>query len=329
MLELYVIWDDKFGERVMKYLQNDPEKMKGIVGIDEVPSDVKVSSPSFIDNVDENLPENLPSSSDIILAMGVGLYIQALPALAERLEAEAVIVPIEDSDWYPLGLLNQTKKSLEKRDVEVASPRPFCSLRGRDREFIEKFINDYGIGNPSLEVRVEDGRVNGVEVEVCAPCGSTENVARKIEGAAVSFQGPDFLGLEDRISEAWHSYPCTADMQEDPVLGETILHRAGYVVRKAVKSAIGMDLELKEEEREEGKVVEKCDKLCGKCVEACEKAGNGVLEIQAEEVIIPDYERCVGCRSCVKACPIDVAGRVVTKRDNLLLRKWDDKELSN
>ncbi len=313
---------------MIDYLQNDREKVENIVGIDEVPSDVQVSSPTFIDEVEENLPENIPSTCDVIIAIGVDMYIQALPIIVEETEAEAVIVPIEDSKWYPLGILNQTKNRLERKGVETAFPRPFCSLEAKGRETISQFIKDYEIGRPSVTVEVENGEIMDVTVEVCAPCGSTDSVAERIEGAPVSFDPDDILELEGEISEAHHSHPCTGDMMEDPVLSETILHRAGYLVRKAVKEAVGLDLDISEE-RESGEISIKCPKMCGECVQACEDAGTGILEMGDETIIVPNYEKCVGCRSCVKTCPIEITGKIVTKRDNLLLDSWEDAKLSN
>lgn len=328
MLDVYILHDDKFAKRVIEYLQKEPEKAEGIVGIDEVPSDVQVSSPNFIDEVEENLPENFPSSCDVIIAIGIDMYIQALPILAKETGAKAVILPIEDSNWYPLGILNQTKNRLEKNGVEVALPRPFCSLEPKGRETIEQFIQEYEIGRPSVVAEVEDGEIVDVEVDVCAPCGSTDSVAEEVEGAPVSFESDDILELEGEISEAHHSHPCTGDMMEDPVLSETILHRAGYLVRKAVKEAVGLDLDINEE-RETGEISIECPQLCEECVEACEEGGTSILEIEDDEVVVPDYEKCVGCRSCVKTCPIDVTGKIVTKRDNLLLDSWEDAKVSN
>ncbi len=328
MKELYIIWDDKFAKRVVEHLKKNPEKAEGIVGIDRVPSDVQVSSATFVDEVEENLPEDMPSSCDIILAIGVDMYIQTLPSVAEETGAEGVIVPIEDSNWYPLGILNQTKNRLEKMGVEVAYPRPFCSLQGRGRESIEEFIEDYEIGRPSLNIDLEDGKISNIEVKVGAPCGSTDTVAEEILGDSVSFESSDFLDLEGDISEAHHSHPCTGDMMEDPVLSETILHRAGYLVRKAVKEATGLDLDI-EKEVETGEIRQECPKLCGDCIEACEKSGTNILEMEDNEIVVPDFEKCVGCRSCVKTCPIEVASKIVTKRDNLLLDSWEDAKLSN
>ncbi|GEM_PF-281116 len=331
MQDLYMIWDNKFAKRVIDYLQQYPEKIRNFVGLDRVPPDVDTFSADFIDEIEENLPQNLPASCDILIAIGIDMYIQALPRIAERTGAEAVIVPIEDSGWYPLGILNQVKRDLERIGVEVAFPRPFCSLEGKGRESIEKFVEDYGIGRPSMTAKVSDGEILDVEVEVSAPCGSTHSVAERIIGASSSFESEDILDLEGRISEAHHSHPCTADMMEDPVLSETILHRAGYLVRDAVKRAIGLTNNPDTEERDSGRLSEECPRLCGECVKVCKKSGNDILEMNEDEgtIVIPNYGKCIGCRSCVKKCPIHVAGKIVTKRDNSLLDEWEHEEFAN
>jgi len=44
--------------------------------------------------------------------------------------------------------------------------------------------------------------------------------------------------LPDVISKAHHAYPCTASMTRDSELGDTILHRAGYIIFEAVYKGV-------------------------------------------------------------------------------------------
>jgi len=44
--------------------------------------------------------------------------------------------------------------------------------------------------------------------------------------------------LDEVISSAHHAYPCTAGMQRDAELKDTILHKAGYIIRDAVHDAL-------------------------------------------------------------------------------------------
>jgi hypothetical protein len=73
-----------------------------------------------------------------------------------------------------------------------------------------------------------------------APCGSTWFVAKKLGWT-------DTPGYKETISGAHHSYPCTATMDKDPQIGDTILHKAGYIIRDAVEA--GMEKEKEEKAR--------------------------------------------------------------------------------
>ncbi|MDQ1253782.1 MAG: thymidylate synthase, partial [Euryarchaeota archaeon] len=57
----------------------------------------------------------------------------------------------------------------------------------------------------------------------------------------------DIPAYKETVSGAHHSYPCTASMDKDPQLGDTILHKAGYIIREAVES--GMECAEKEKAR--------------------------------------------------------------------------------
>ena len=65
-----------------------------------------------------------------------------------------------------------------------------------------------------------------------APCGSTWFVAKRLLGLE-----PDQPDIRERISEAHHAYPCTGSMERDFELGDTVLHKGGYIIRDAVEDA--------------------------------------------------------------------------------------------
>jgi hypothetical protein len=94
-------------------------------------------------------------------------------------------------------------------------------------------------GEPKIEVLTQKSRAGketilAANVVRSAPCGSTWYVAKRMTG--LETDQPD---LRERISEAHHAYPCTASMDQDPELKDTILHKAGYIIREAVEEAIG------------------------------------------------------------------------------------------
>jgi hypothetical protein len=87
------------------------------------------------------------------------------------------------------------------------------------------------IGRPKLEVKIVRGEIRGTRVLRSAPCGSTWYIAQQIKGHRVE-------GIEEAVSKAHHSYPCTASMEVDREIGDTILHKAGYIIREEVLEAI-------------------------------------------------------------------------------------------
>jgi len=61
--------------------------------------------------------------------------------------------------------------------------------------------------------------------------------------------------LNEVISKAHHAYPCTGSMMRDPVLGDTILHKSGYILRDAVHESVKRALKATGE-REAKKLME-------------------------------------------------------------------------
>lgn len=208
-----------------------------IVGIHEFPEDL----PSFIEDPEKYIPSRLPEC-DLILAIGIhpDLLI-ALPEVVQNTKAKAVIAPSEDSKKTPAGVLEQLRKELEAAGIEFEAPKPFCALEKTGKPVIDAFV-DLGFGKPVIRVEMSpDGKMFiGAGVLRDAPCGSTWFVAKKLGWT-------DTSGYKETISGAHHSYPCTGSMDKDPQLGDTILHKAGYIIREAVED--GMECAKKEKAR--------------------------------------------------------------------------------
>jgi hypothetical protein len=68
-----------------------------------------------------------------------------------------------------------------------------------------------------------------VEVLRSAPCGSTWFIAKQLAGVEVENKRERY----ERISKSHHAYPCTASMEKNREIGDTILHRAA--VEEGVK----------------------------------------------------------------------------------------------
>jgi hypothetical protein len=244
-MQLYFILGDDFGEKVIGNLVNLPNFCKAcnltcghcrikygsfssdICGIDLI----KGQLDAFIEEPARYLPRN-PPKCDVILPIGIPLdLLTTLPLLVEKTDAKAIIVPIENRNWCPPNLQKRLEMDLRDINVESAFPKPFCSLEESGKKIIDDFIRRYKIGKPLLEVYLEGDRVKEASVIRSAPCGSTWYVAQMIRWSKID-------GIEQVVSNAHHGYPCTSSMEMDPELKDTILHKAAYISRDAVLSAI-------------------------------------------------------------------------------------------
>ncbi|VUT25168.1 MAG: Thymidylate synthase [Candidatus Methanolliviera sp. GoM_asphalt] len=190
--------------------------------------------PVFIeDSVSDYLPKEIPNADIAIVSEIHNDILLELPIILKDSGIKAMIVPQES----PARIARPQIEEVCKREgVEIVFPKPFCDLQPQDdKPVIKRFVAEFRIGRP--EVRVEADRrgcIAHVEVLRSAPCGSTWFVAKQLVGVEVENRGE----LYDRISESHHSYPCTASMEKDRELGDTILHRAGYIIRAAVEEGM-------------------------------------------------------------------------------------------
>lgn len=246
-MRICVLYSGQFGRKVIGNLVNSStfctscgdlcdhcrEKRRSfadfIVDIHELPLDL----PEFIEEPIEYMPGNM-GSCDIILAIDLHSdLLTTLPHIARKSDAKAVIVPVENHKLAPAGIVEKVRKELEDVGVECEFPKPFCALGKTGKPFIDKFV-DMGFGRPVLEIEVSPEKDMFTQVKVLrdAPCGSTCFVAKKLKWS-------DVKDYKETVSGAHHAYPCTGSMEKDPQLGDTILHEAGYIIRKSVEDACG------------------------------------------------------------------------------------------
>ncbi|KUK43341.1 MAG: DUF166 domain-containing protein [Methanothrix sp.] len=208
-----------------------------IVSVIEMPDPETLDD--FIDDVDPYLPKEIPEA-DIAIVVNVhpDIIFGLLPVLKDN-GYSGIIGGSESPKELPLGLRTQLSEEARKIGLEAAFAKPFCALRPDPAApTISAFMEKAHFGEPRIEIVTQESRpgketILAANVVRSAPCGSTWYVAKRMTG--LETDQPD---LRERISEAHHAYPCTASMDQDPELKDTILHKAGYIVREAVEEAI-------------------------------------------------------------------------------------------
>lgn len=210
---------------------------EGIVSIIEMQDPATLDD--FLDDVEPYLPGDIPSA-EIALVINVhpDIIFGLLPYLKEK-GFKGIIGGSENPKVMPLGLRNQIEKEASKLGFEASFTKPFCALRpDPNKPNIAAFMEKAHFGEPLLDILTQKSRkgketILAANVIRSAPCGSTWYVAKRMTGLET-----DQEDLRERISEAHHAYPCTASMDQDPELKDTILHKAGYIIREAVEDAI-------------------------------------------------------------------------------------------
>ena len=247
-MRLFVLYGHDFGEKVIGNMVNLPDfcrscdlacancRVKYSCFAPDVCGAFRVTNelPEVVDDPEPYLPRILPQV-DLMLAIGLHPDLLAvLPKLIKMARARAAIVPIEDPKWCPPSLRTELQQSLDNLGIECAFPKPFCELDEAAGGLVGAFVRRYQIGRPAVEVSLLGDLISEVRVIRSAPCGSTWYVAQQIKWSAASNLG----NLEQVISKAHHGYPCTASMEVDPELKDTILHKSGYIIRDVVEKAV-------------------------------------------------------------------------------------------
>jgi len=190
--------------------------------------------PAIIDEADEFLPRELPAA-DLLISLGEHPGVaQMIPDMVKRSGAKAVIAPADNRAWLPFGLARQIKQKLESMGVDMVYPVPFCTLTENDspNPYIREFARHFGRPEVDMEFYTDDRhRVGKVKVKRQAPCGSTMFVAEHLVGAWFR-EAPEQAGL------LHHQFPCLATMVIDREFEDTLMHRAGNMLKQTIQQCI-------------------------------------------------------------------------------------------
>ncbi len=187
--------------------------------------------PAMMEDPAEYLPRDIPKA-DLVISLGEEPGVaEMLPDIVKAAGARAVIVPVDNRAWVPPGLGKQLERAFGRMGVAAVFPVPFCSLKESDSEdtLIREFARHFGL--PEVELEVQEERVVGGRTLRSAPCGSTYFVVEELKGTKVQ-------DAEERAGILHHNYPCLATMTIDFQFQDTLMHRAGYFTKEAVKYAL-------------------------------------------------------------------------------------------
>jgi hypothetical protein len=187
--------------------------------------------PSLIEEPDEFIDTlDLNGEWELLLFLGESpSAFTLLPIILSRLSTKAVIAPVDDYLWLPLGLERQIRSELAELRVEIVFPRTFCTITPRGIQFIDEFAELFGA--PSIEFEDKEGTLKTIKVLRGAPCGSTWYMAEKLKGIK-SEEAPEKAATYVQI------YPCLASRRVERILGDAPIHIAAYMAANAVKRSI-------------------------------------------------------------------------------------------
>ncbi len=284
-MNIFILTSGEYGSRIVNNIAKSFSS--SIVGIHEVPEDL----PEFIDDISQYVPSNIPSS-DLVISVGLHGDINLIvPVIAEKAGASSIIISMHEPSQVPPGLQNEIKQ--EAQDKLIVFAKPFCSLKPIGDKYIDEFTSK--LGKPLIEIDANDF-IRKVTVLRDAPCGCTNFIAEELEG--VNVEEAEYIG-----DTKFHNYPCLASMTHDRILGDTILHVAGYLSKEAVKRALGFTMKSAVVDLETCNVEdEKCDHLCqAACPQV--KVGEDTIIIGEDDKAIIDPASCGCCELCVGECP--------------------------
>ncbi len=226
-MRLIVFTQGSYGERILENLRLRAPR-EWVMEESVIPGGLPVmieEPPEIVEGLE------LGGKWDLVLFMGESpSAFTLLPSILDKLEAGAVIAPVDDYEWLPRGLERQIGGEIEGMGVKVVFPRTFCALAPVGVPQIDAFAELFGV--PGLEVEVVDGEVKCVDVLRGAPCGSTHYMAEKLPGTKVGDAKP-------RAGTLVQIYPCLASRKVDRFFGDSPIHVAGKIAEKALGKALG------------------------------------------------------------------------------------------
>lgn len=228
-MRLLIFTQGRYGERILENVRRRAPE-----GWEVDHRTLPEALPSMIEDPEEFVSGlELQGEWDLVLFLGESpSAFTLLPNVMDRLSSRAIIAPVDDYSWLPLGLERQIRSELEGSSVKSVFPRPFCTLKPLGVPAIDEFAQVFG--SPRLRLFVEGGKIDQVEVLRGAPCGSTWFMAERLPGSGVDEAG-------QKAAILVQIYPCLASRRTERLLGDAPIHIAGHLAEKAVEDALKLE----------------------------------------------------------------------------------------
>jgi thymidylate synthase len=199
--------------------------------------------PHMLEEPSAYLPPD-PPPHDVIVA--IAIHEQILVEVVRRCPAwgtRGIVVPIEAPGRISRAARAKAEQIASAAGVEISFPKPFCAFDPPPGGALAEFRGHFRVGKPEVDITVADGRITAAEVKVSAPCGATHHVARWLVGRAAA----DALKC-DVVGRRLQSYPCTASMEWDDEIDDTIMHLALYAHSAMLDPISGQPSDRKNDE---------------------------------------------------------------------------------
>jgi hypothetical protein len=242
-LRLYIIYSGPFGEQIINNLASQGLGDKIICLYDFEPETIEREHPSepdvlkkIWDSPSEYVPQDLPvMNCDLLLVLGIHpLLGDIIPSIAQKLNAKAVLYPLDDRERIPEGL-KTIQDDLESAGIYREFPRPFCVMEQSDNVLINYLCERVCKPEFSIELDEDKKIIKEIEVIKDTPCGSARSVAKKL----AYYPYRDMKAFKEKITtehenEENENY-CLASM--DPL--EPLMQEAADILVESIYEACG------------------------------------------------------------------------------------------
>jgi hypothetical protein len=184
------------------------------------------------------IPRDLPIiKCDLLIVLGIHSRLgDLIPSIAKKLDAKAVLYPIDDRDMAPEAK-KTVQDELESAGIYVEFPKPFCILDHSDNRYINEFSQKFG--RPKYKIKLDDNKKVIKELKVIrdTPSGTAHTVGNKL----INFPINNREELIKKIFEEHHNEDaenyCMAEM--DPIC--PLMQEAGDLLKDAIFEACGFE----------------------------------------------------------------------------------------